>query len=257
MQARDAAGGVVDVEDHARPLGGRGEGRERLGVALRERGAKLVVRAARARVVEPRGDRVGQRHVAVGEELLERRKRLGAAGGDELEGPGAPGLFAIDDRRAGGVAGERQEPRDGRRARGRTGAGGAGVGSDASGGGGARAGSTRGRGRERGSSDGAGWLERARKLGARPRAHAPSALRSSVARSCRERDRVGVAAGPRVALVEQHDHRALARGGGEEAERRAVLRLEGAEGTGRRAQRAEDDRDPRCARRAGRERAGR
>jgi hypothetical protein len=62
-----------------------------------------------------------------------------------------------------------------------------------------------------------------------------------------ERDGVGVAAGPRVSLVEQQDHGALARGGSEKPQRRAVLRLEGTEGPGRGAQRAEDDRDARRA----------
>ncbi len=60
----------------------------------------------------------------------------------------------------------------------------------------------------------------------------------------REGDGLRVAARARVAFVEEHHDGTLARRGREKAQRRAVLRLERAERTRRRAERAEDDRDP-------------
>jgi hypothetical protein len=105
VEPRDAGRGVVGVEDHARALGRRGEGGERVGVALGERRGELVARMAGARVVEARGDGVGEGHVALGEELLEDGEGLGAARRRELEGPRTPGLFLADEERAGGVSG--------------------------------------------------------------------------------------------------------------------------------------------------------
>ena len=62
-----------------------------------------------------------------------------------------------------------------------------------------------------------------------------------------ERDGVGVAAGSRVSLVEKDDDGALAGRPCKKTERRAVLRLERAERTGRCAQGTEDDGDARRA----------
>jgi hypothetical protein len=56
-------------------------------------------------------------------------------------------------------------------------------------------------------------------------------------------DRVAVGARDGIARVEDEDQRSLARRVGEEAQRRAVLRLERGEGARRGAERAEDDRE--------------